>query len=169
MEKKTKDFIFSFVLMLLGGYVAVGGYLIYRRAALPPYNISQFRVSPGLLPVILGIALLLCSLLLCVRSLDRSQGVKAALHARIADIKDWLNPALHSKEYLFTIGGVVIMALYTFVLLAFLPFWIASIIFLISVMLYLKADKLWKIVLCSCVAVGLVVLLFQVCFQAVLP
>ncbi len=169
MEKKTKDFIFSFVLMLLGLYVAVGGYMIYRKAALPPYNITQFSVSPGLLSVILGIALVGCSALLCFRSLDRANGFGNALRHRIADIKEWIGPALHDKGYLYTIGGVAIMAAYTFILLTFLPFWIASILFLVGVMLYLHADKFWKIALSSCGAVGLVVLLFQVCFQAVLP
>lgn|GEM_PF-473293 len=169
MEKKTKDFIFSFVLMILGLYVAVGGYLIYKRAALPPYNITQLNVSPGLLPVILGITLILCSALLCIRSLDRSDGLKDALRHKCADIKGWIDVAFHDKGYLFAIGGVAIMALYTFVLLKFLPFWISSILFLVGVMLYLRAGKFWKIALSSCGAVGLVVLLFQVCFQAVLP
>lgn len=169
MEKKTKDFIFSFVLVILGLYVAIGGYMIYKRAALPPYNITQLSVSPGLLPVILGIALVFCSALLCARSLDRTNGLGDALRHKGADIKEWVDAAFHDKGYLFTIGGVAIMAVYTFVLLKFLPFWISSILFLVGVMLYLRAGKFWKIALSSCGAVGMVVLLFQVCFQAVLP
>jgi hypothetical protein len=65
--------------------------------------------------------------------------------------------------------GILILGFYTFVLMAILPFWIASIIFLAVMMMYLKATKIWKILLISALSIGAVVLLFQVGFNAALP
>lgn len=65
--------------------------------------------------------------------------------------------------------GVLIMALYTFVLLSFLPFWLSSLIFMIILMLYLKAESPVKILVISGGAVALIVLLFQVLFRVPLP
>ncbi len=169
MEKKTKDFIFSIVLCALSIYVMVEGVAIYRRVALPPYKITQFSLSPGFLPVILGGVLLLCSLLLFIQSIAGGQGFVGSIKARCIDIGKWFGPALHDKDMYYTIGGVLIMGIYTFVLMTFLPFWIASLLFLVGIMFYLHAQKWWKILLISAGAVGLIVLLFQVVFKAALP
>ena len=65
--------------------------------------------------------------------------------------------------------GVVLMALYTFVLLGMLPFWLATFLFMLLLMYFLEAGSIVKIVLISVLVTGLVILLFQVCFRVPLP
>ena len=77
MESKTKEMVFSFALIITGIYVAIEGYRIYLRAASAPYFITDFSVSPGFIPVILGIALLLFSVLYlfsCLKAEGKSRG-----------------------------------------------------------------------------------------------
>ena len=63
---------------------------------------------------------------------------------------------------------VAVMALFT-MLLRFLPFAIASFIFLVVLMLMLRTAKWWKILLISLITVVAIVLLFQVGFHVRLP
>jgi hypothetical protein len=61
------------------------------------------------------------------------------------------------------------MFIYSYFLVGWLPYWAASLIFLVALMLFLRAAKWWKVIIISLAAVGLIVLLFQVCFNAALP
>jgi len=169
MEKQTKDFIFSFILTALSIYVGIGGYAIYRKVARPPFNITVLSISPGFMPIILAVALFFCSILLFLQSLKGKDGKKAVLKARVADISRWMRSALHDKQMFRVVSGILIIACYTYILLHFFPYWLASLLFLVGVMLYLRAGKLWKILLISLGSVGLIFLLFQVCFNASLP
>ena len=65
--------------------------------------------------------------------------------------------------------GVVLMAVYTFILIEILPFWIATFLFMFLLMYFLDAGSLVKILLVSAASVALIVLLFQVCFRVPLP
>lgn len=68
MTRKLKDFVFSIILILLGSYVIIEGMNIYHKAAQKPYKVTQFTVSPGFLPVLLGIALTFTALILLISS-----------------------------------------------------------------------------------------------------
>ena len=68
MTRKLKDFVFSIILILLGSYVIIEGMNIYHKAAQKPYKVTQFTVSPGFMPVLLGIALTITALLLLISS-----------------------------------------------------------------------------------------------------
>ena len=68
MAKKLKDFVFSIVLILVGSYVIIEGMNIFHKAAEKPYRITKFTLSPGFLPVLLGIALVFTSVLLLISS-----------------------------------------------------------------------------------------------------
>ena len=59
MESKTKEMVFSFALVITGIYVAIEGFRIYLRAASAPYFITTFSISPGFIPFIIGIALII--------------------------------------------------------------------------------------------------------------
>ena len=65
--------------------------------------------------------------------------------------------------------GVVLMALYTFVLLGLLPFWLSTFLFMLLLMYFLEAGSLVKIVSVSLVVTILIIFLFQVCFRVPLP
>jgi len=170
MEKKTKDFVFSFVLVALGIYVVVEGLGIYRYAASAPYNITDFTISPAFLPIILGFALIVCSVMLCFQSLKDGNGtIRTNWKKYWQEVKLWFKPAITNPDTISMAVGLVIIALYTFILLGRLPFWAASFIFLMALMGYLRADKVWKLVIITIAGVGAVYLLFQVAFKTSLP
>lgn len=169
MDKQAKDFFFSFVLFFIGVFVSVGGYLIYYKASQPPQNITSLSLSPGFLPLLLGLALVFCAVLLCLQSLqgETPKKEKALLYGR--QFTAWFSAMCKNKDLYLMIGGVAIMAIYAFVIVELLPFEIASLIFLICLMLFIKATKWWKIIIISAVSVFLIVFLFKFCFNAALP
>ena len=65
--------------------------------------------------------------------------------------------------------GCVLMFIYTFFLMELLPFWAASIIFLIVMFVFLRIGPVWKSVLLAVLVVALIVLLFKYGFGAALP
>ena len=164
MEKKCKDFVFSVVLTVLGIYVTVEGYRIYAYAAKPPYRIEQLSISPGFLPIILGVLLFVLSLVMMVKSLQ-----DGGIRTRFAELKSWAGPTFRNKNVHSMAIGIVIMAVYTYLLMGFLPFWASTFIFLAGLMFYLRAGKWWKIIAVSAGSIILVILLFEVCFNAALP
>lgn len=65
--------------------------------------------------------------------------------------------------------GCLLMFLYTFFLMQLLPFWAASIIFLVAIFVFLRIGPVWKSVLLAVLVVALIVLLFKYGFGAALP
>ena len=61
------------------------------------------------------------------------------------------------------------MFIYSYLLLSVLPFWAASLIFLVGIFLYLKAGVWWKSIIVAVAAVVLTVVIFKYCFNAALP
>ena len=61
------------------------------------------------------------------------------------------------------------MFIYTFFLMEWLPFWAASVIFLLAMFVFLRIGKVWKSVVLSVLVVALIVLLFKYGFGAALP
>ena len=170
MESKTKEMIFSLVLILAGVYITIEGFMIYARAASAPYFITEFTVSPGFVPVILGIALVFFSILhfiTCIRDKDRKPG--EVIKARFAEAAAWVNANKKNVDIAFTIGAVIIMGIYTYILMELLPCWAATVIFLLGIFFYLRADKWWKNILVAVLGVIAIVIVFQYCFNAALP
>ena len=170
MESKTKEMIFSFALILTGIYVAIEGLRIYQRAAGAPYFITEFSVSPGFIPFILGIALVLFSILFLLTCLKmEGKGRIEVLRIRWNEFVSWLKTNSRNVDIAFTIGAVVIMGIYTYVLMELLPFWAASMIFLAALFFYLRSGKWWKNLLVAVLGVLAIVIVFQYCFNAALP
>ena len=167
MTKKLKDFIFSIILILIGSYVIIEGVNIYHKAAEKPYKITQFTVSPGFLPVLLGIALVFASLILLIQSF-KGEKVGEALVNRKNEFSEWTKTAFSENFFRMAIG-VVLMFIYTFFLMEWLPFWAASIIFLVAMFLFLRVGKPWQAVILAVLVVALVVVLFKYGFGAALP
>jgi len=159
MEKnKHLDFLWSIFLIIFSIYVIISGYKIYKEAG------EVMHLSPGLLPLILGGALLFCSIFQIIM-----QNKEENIGKRIGEIKEWINIVIKEKDTKNMLMGALFMGIYTFVLLGRIKFWLASLIFSISLMVYLKATSYIKIIILSIVAVGCIVLLFQVLFRIPLP
>ena len=169
MEKKTKDCVFSLVLILLGSYVVHEGLAMVERASKPPYNIDSFSISPGMLPTILGAGLILFSLLLLFNTLRGEAKVASALVTHLKTSSVRFGRALGEVDVRSMIASVVIMAIYTFGILGRVPFWVGAILFLAGLMLFLRASKPWVIFTASGASVLAIVLLFVNFFKTTLP
>jgi len=156
--KKLFDFMISSALIALGLYVIVSGFGISRDSG------GLFYDAPGFLPIILGIALAGCSLLLLLSSLK-----DGGFGARLAELKAWSRGKIRSKDTVTTVTGVAIMFAYSFVLFKLVPFWISSFVFLFGLMAYLKATTLLKGFIISACTVAVIIVFFQVGFRVQLP
>ncbi|MDY0288106.1 MAG: tripartite tricarboxylate transporter TctB family protein [Sphaerochaeta sp.] len=164
MEMKQKDFNISLVLVGLGLYSTIEGIRMYRKAARPPYNIEQFSISPGFLPTILGALLLILSITLFVKSIKG-----CGFRSQVSALLSWSKQAIHDTDIRLMVIGMLIMGIYAYFLIGLLPYWLSSVLFLTALMAFLRATKLWKIILISTLSVALVIVLFQVVFNVSLP
>lgn len=157
-NKRMKDFLSSIVIFFVALFVIVESYKIYVKAG------KLFYLSPALIPMMLGVMLMILSLLLFATSL-KDGGVAA----RNAEIKAFLKSVKEDPNSVRMLIGVVLMALYTFVLMEFLPFWLATFLFMLILMYFLEAGSLVKIMVISVVFTAVVIFLFQICFRVPLP
>ena len=88
---------------------------------------------------------------------------------RWSEFAAWMKANSRNKDIAFTIGAVIIMGIYTFVLMEVLSFWAASMIFLAALFFYLRSGKWWKNLIVAVVGVIAIVIVFQYCFNAALP
>lgn len=168
-DKKTKDSVFAIILILVGAYVLWEGMAMVNRAAKRPYNISHFSISPGMLPVVLGAGLILFSLILLVNSLQGEAKPVAALSARLKASSLRFGKAVGEVDVRSMAVSVVIMFVYTFFILGNVPFWIGAVVFLVGLMLFLRAGRLWVILAASGASVAAIILLFENFFKTILP
>lgn len=159
MDKQTHfDFVTSIVLMLLSVALIVGSYRMGVEVGGDTY------ASPGMLPMVLAILLLLTSILLFKRSIQANGIAK-----NTSEFVSWLNRFRQSKMCReFMVGGLM-LALYTFVLAPRLPFWISTSIFMVVLMGILKATSVIKSIMITGLVVGSVYGVFQVIFHVPLP
>lgn len=169
LPPKNRDFVFSAALIALGIYATHEGYAIYQRAAAPPFKIVAMSVSPGLLPIILGIVLVVLNVLLLVKSLVPENGGGLALGEQLSALAAWFPTLFRDRDFISMSVGVSIMAVYVFGLVKNLPYWAASLIFVLAMLFFLRAGPWWKVTVISLASVGGVLLLFQVVFRAALP
>jgi len=146
------------VLIALGIYVLAAGFGISKDAG------GIFYDAPGFLPILLGIALAGCSLLLFVSSLK-----DGGFGSRLAELREWGRGKLKSKDTVTTLVGILIMFVYSFFLFKVIPFWISAFVFLFGIMAYLKATSLVKGLLISAGTIAVIIVFFQVGFRVQLP
>ena len=145
-DKKYLDFLVSLILIVLGVFVLAYSIFITIETG------TAFIVSPGFLPGLLGGALILSAILLLAESL-RATGLKTT-------------PAQLTRN---TVLGMLIMFVYTCVLMAFLPYWLATLIMLLFLFFYLHSTKPVRAVLIAVLTVALIVGVFQYAFHVRLP
>lgn len=169
MNKKSKDSVFAVFLILLGAYVVYEGMNIVNRASKPPFNISSFSISPGMMPVILGAALVVFSFLLLVVTLRGEKRPLSSLasHLKVTSLR--FGQAVGEIDVLRMIGSMALMFVFTFFIVGNVRFWLGACLFLVVLMLYLRASKPWVVLIASCVSVALIVLLFEGFFSTSLP
>ncbi|MDR1933476.1 MAG: tripartite tricarboxylate transporter TctB family protein [Spirochaetales bacterium] len=123
-----------------------------------------FYASPGLMPVIIAGGVFLLALSLLVQSLKGS-----SVKERAGQVCEAIPRGLKSKRFLNSSAALGMFWVYIFILLEFLPFWLASLSLLFAVFAYLKASSLIKCIIIAGCSIGGIVLLFQVAFRVPLP
>ncbi len=166
MEKKTKDCVFALGLLILGMYVLYESWNILGRAARPPYNIKDFSISPGMLPMVLGCGLIIFCIALLIATL---RGGDTSLGNQLALAWNHFTRAIRTPDVISMIVSTIFMFIYTFFIIGTLPYWLGAAVFLIGLMLYLRASKVYIIVLSSGVSIAIILLLFQNVFRTTLP
>jgi len=159
LDRKTHlDFMTSIVLLLLAVYVIWDSMIMAHSVGGP------FYATPGMLPMLLGLALGLTAFLLLKRSI-REDGIKNNL----ASIKAWASSMRKSRTVKEMLLGILILGIYTFLLVPTFPFWISGMIFLVFIMGVLNATSLLKSIVIAAVTVASIVLIFEVLFHVPLP
>ncbi|MGO1172706.1 MAG: tripartite tricarboxylate transporter TctB family protein [Actinomycetaceae bacterium] len=157
-DDERLNLISSALLTALATAILAGGVAIYARTDQP------LHASPALMPGLVGVALLACSLLLLGRSL-RGTG----LRARWTASKAWIVGVARHPDTRTTIIGLLLMAVYSVVLVRVLQFWAASFIFAVAMLLFLRAVRWYWALLIAGATVGGIVVLFGGVFNIPLP
>ena len=155
---KHLDFITSLVLMGISIYTVITSYGYYVRSR------KEFYISPGFMPVIIAAALFLLAITLMRQSLNESS-IKECL----GRLREAIPRGLKSLRFRNTVIGLAIFAVYIYVLIRLLPFWLASLILLFACFMYLKAAGIDKSAIISILSVAGIVLLFQIIFRVPMP
>ena len=174
LNRKHVDFVTSIIIFGLAVYVISESIRFYNEINLRMP--TPFTQSPGFFTGIIGGALLICSVLLFVRSIKGG-----VLAENFNKIKEGSTSFLKSPVFLKGLIGCVWMGLYIFLLLPIFGYAVGSVIFLILMMMFLQNEELregnlksnainiLKYVVVSVVSVGALVLLFQNVFGVPLP
>ncbi|MDR2134655.1 MAG: tripartite tricarboxylate transporter TctB family protein [Treponema sp.] len=152
------DFISALVLMVLCVFSSVLALSYYVKSK------KEFYASPGFMPMLIGVILFLLSLSLLVQSLKGS-----SLKERFGQAAAAFRRGTGSRRFFNSAAGLAIFGVYIYALLRFLPFWLASFIFLAAVFMYLRASGIVKCVIIAALSIGGIVLLFQIAFRVPMP
>lgn len=129
---------------------------------------GEFYASPGFMPTIIAAFLLVMAAILFSNSLKGS-----CVSERLSQLGAALPRTLHSRTFWRAVVGLAIFAVYIFVLLGRLPFWLASLIVLLAILFYLNRPKGMKsivtLALIGVLSVAGIILLFQVAFSVPMP
>lgn len=157
-RKLYLDFMTGIVLLIVAAYVILDSLVMAGSVGGP------FYTTPGMLPIVLGLALALTAVLLLKRSI-REEGVKNNLD----NIKTWACVMCKSKTVKEMLLGILILGVYTFLLVPAFPFWLSGLIFLVFIMGVLNATSLVRSLIISAVTVASIVVVFEVIFHVPLP
>jgi len=173
-SRKHVDFVSALVFMALSIYVIVSAFG-YHDQIQSRGNIV-WNQSPGFFPIIVGVALLICSIILFLRSIKGS-GIWAHIQTVGAGAKEFFT----SKMTLRAVIGLIWMGLFVFVFLEMLGFVVSSLLYSITLMVYLQAGDIFRkpagkailhILILAVIATAVVFatyFLFQEIFRAPLP
>ena len=160
--KEHLDFLTSIVLfaICIAAIILSVGYWKASKAA--------FYASPGFMPIIVSSGLALLSAIQFFNSLKGS-----SVSERWTQVAYAIPAGLRSPKVWRAAGGLAIFAIYIFVLLGRLPFWLASFLALFVSLLYLNWKKevtaILKLAVIAALSIAGVVVLFQVIFSVPMP
>lgn len=151
------DLVMGILLIVFGIWVCI--------ESLQMKIFSTFLDAPGLFPFILSILFVILGVMLLSSALRR-KGLAAAKSILNAE---FLTAFFKDEKTIRTLILIGLMAIYIFVLVGRVHFFIASVAYLVATMLYLKSTKLWKIIVISVIASALICVTFKYGFRIPLP
>lgn len=161
-EKQHLDFLTSIVMLIVSISAIIASIGYWRQVG------GKFYASPGFMPAMICGALVLMSLLMLKGSLKDS-----SIKIRIEQLKESFGLTVKSRTVLQATICTLIFAVYVFLLLGRLPFWLASFLGLFFTIVYLKFEKklgtILKLLLISVLSIAGIVLLFQYIFSVPMP
>lgn len=156
--KEHLDFITSIILIVICITAIIASFGYYKTSR------SIFYESPGFMPTVIAVSIMLCSVFMFYSSIKGS-----SVSERTAQLTASFRLALKSRRLWNSVAALLIFGVYIFFLLKIFPFWLASFIMLCFTFFYTNATSAIKILIISALSVGGIILLFQVAFNVPLP
>lgn len=166
-NQRHLDFLIS--LILIGVSIAV---IVtcqgYYHQQLSRRIVTQFYESTGFMPTVFASFLLVMALIQLAGSLRR-----ASIGAYVRQLICSAKATLTSRRFYKAVGGLLIFAVYVYVLLGRLSFGTASFLVLFVTLMYTHLEKRWQTwlrmgLIALCASAG-IVLLFQYAFSVPMP
>ncbi|MFA5026962.1 MAG: tripartite tricarboxylate transporter TctB family protein [Candidatus Methylomirabilota bacterium] len=146
MAKADSDFVAACFILALGAFS-------FRVAALM-ISPSELAESPGVFPGLMSIILVILGAVLLARSIRRGGGIRLAQAAKST------TTFFSSEDNRSLIPGIVFPAIYVFLAIPSLGFYISSALFM-GVMFYLYVQR-WRRWVLFPVSIGITVMLYLV-------
>lgn len=155
------DLLSSIFICALGLFILITGIHI---SFFTNNGTDVWYYSPGLFPVFIGTVLVLLSIIMFVSK------YKHGARICIVGMKSMLK-AINSKASLRLFVSIALLAAYVFLAIGRLPFVVATFIYLAVTMMVFRKDNyaIWKILVISACATGMIYLFFGVIAAVPLP
>lgn len=168
-KQNKYDLIFSTILVIISIAILVYGIFIFKTMKLGKG--IAFYSSPALFPVFIGSVLLMLSLLLVKKTFRyRNINIVDISSFKNSNLKTILSNYRQSEPIRFIIE-LLLIAIYVFILIGNLPFYIATFIFLFFNMIIFRENgfAVWKLLIISIIFSVLISFMFSKVANIPLP
>lgn len=157
------DILASVIIFAVSVYVIIMSFVYWKDD-----YVDEFYYSSGLMPFIIGSALLLMSIIYFYRTVKEH-----SFSVCIKDLKNFSLEFIKSKSVHKSLVILVMFFIYIYFMVGKLPFAIATFIALSAILIFVNFEKSWKrilkMVVISACATGAIILVFQVIFKVPMP
>ena len=157
-----KDFTSSIVLLGIGTFSIVHGYQM--PVAQVTGSPDLWYIAPGVSPILVGIVLDVLAFILLIRSIVNG-GLLSSVDLQAA------GRYIKTHDFLLLITAIGFLAIYIFILIGRMPYYVATFIYLFGNMVVFKSKGYpwWRILLVSVLAVAAITYGFGVMARIPLP
>lgn len=156
------DFLTAVILIVVSVAVAVTSLAYWQKQRVVFYE------SAGFMPMIIAAGLFVMALRLLKESLKHDQVKNFIVRLKAGAVLTAKSGQVHRA-----LVGLIVFAIYVFILLGRLEFWLASFIALAAVLVYVRYDGRWqtvlKMLMIAALCVAGIVGLFQYAFEVPMP
>ncbi|HCX03774.1 MAG TPA: hypothetical protein DHM42_04745 [Clostridiales bacterium] len=139
-------------------YILFGFSLVTLYFAIQIFKKEVSFSSPGFFPVFVSSIMIITSILIW-REMKKLSPSKSK-----NKVKETINSMLNRR----IVVSIILIFIYAF-LLGIVGFEISTLLFLFSIMMFLKAGKWFKVLIISSVTLGVIIVIFSTIFNVILP